>query len=561
MSLAATTCSPFLLAAVLAGTDVLHAQAPVGTPAGPTAQEDSLEALRADFEALRRHNEALERSNESLAERNEALSSSLAVQNQNWLDADRAAEIRGIVQDVLADSQGRTSLQDGGLSAGYSAGRGFFIGSQDGSFNLNISGQLQTRWVFNRNPGSSPGVSESDWGFQVRRAKVRFQGNVIDPSWTYQINGSFEGPDNAGREIGGPVAGPGGVGGALVTGTIGVGTPSDGGTFEFQEVFIAKQLENGIVLTVGQFKTPWMREELVDSSQQLAVERSVINEFFNQDRAVGVMASYQSDSWSLAGSYNNGQATAVYQDTRYTNLSDSPTDWALSARFQWKFTGDWSDFDSLTSDNTTETAVMVGVAAMGQQYGLNSVIAQVRNVNAASQTADISLDSTTVWGVTADVSAKFSGWSIFAAAVWQYYDPTLQKRDTGTVPLAAFENSASFESYNPWGFVVQAGYALTADADGNVKWELFARYEEGNAADDRFDSIFPGQSTVEGGTPSILTVGANYFFNDNVKFTVDWGINFAEEMSLFAQSPSVAGWESSDAADQWVLRAQMQLIF
>ena len=56
-------------------------------------------------------------------------------------------------------------------------------------------------------------------------------------------------------------------------------------------------------------------------------------------------------------------------------------------------------------------------------------------------------------------------------------------------------------------------------------------------------------------------MGANYFFNDNVKFTVDWGINFAEEMSLFAQSPSVAGWESSDAPDQWVLRAQLQLLF
>ncbi|MEC9156808.1 MAG: porin [Planctomycetota bacterium] len=559
MSHASTTHFALAAASVLLATSALHGQVSLEAPVGATLQEDSLEALRADFEALRRHNEALERSNQSLAERNEALSSSLAVQNQDWLDADRVAEIRGIVQDVLADTQGRTSLQDGGLSAGYSAGRGFFIGSQDGSFNLNVNGQLQTRWVFNRNPGSSPGVSESDWGFQVRRAKVRFQGNVIDPSWTYQINGSFEGPDAPGLTIGGPVQGPGG--GALVTGTIGVRSPSNGGTFEFQEVFIAKQLENGIVLTVGQFKTPWMREELVDSSQQLAVERSVINEFFNQDRAVGVMASYQSDSWSLAGSYNNGQATAVYQDTRYTNLSDSPTDWAFSARFQWKFTGDWSDFDSFTSDNTTETAVMVGVAAMGQQYGLNSVFARVRNVNNASSTADLSLDSTTVWGVTADISAKFSGWSIFAAAVWQYYDPTIQKRDTGAVPLNAFNNTRSFESYNPWGFVVQAGYALTADADGNAKWELFARYEEGNAADDRFDSIIPGQSTVEGGTPSILTVGANYFFNDNVKFTVDWGINFAEEMSLFAQSPSVAGWESSDAPDQWVLRAQMQLIF
>ena len=139
-----------------------------------------------------------------------------------------------------------------------------------------------------------------------------------------------------------------------MTGTIGVRSPSNGGTFEFQEVFIAKQLENGIVLTVGQFKTPWMREELVDSSQQLAVERSVINEFFNQDRAVGVMASYQSDSWSLAGSQQRGDRRLpghpLHQPLRQSHR--------LGVLRPVPVHGDWSDFDSF-SINTTETAVMV----------------------------------------------------------------------------------------------------------------------------------------------------------------------------------------------------------
>ena len=99
------------------------------------------------------------------------------------------------------------------------------------------------------------------------------------------------------------------------------GTPTNGGTFEFQEAFIAKELENGLTLTFGQFKTPWMREELVDSSQQLAVERSTINEFYNQDRAVGLMASYATDSWNVAASYNNGQRTALDVPTLVTPTS------------------------------------------------------------------------------------------------------------------------------------------------------------------------------------------------------------------------------------------------
>jgi phosphate-selective porin len=366
-----------------------------------------------------------------------------------------------------------------------------------------MSGQLQTRWVMNNNKGrrgDAANDSDNQWGFQVRRAKVRFQGNVIDPSWTYAINGSFEGPDNN------------------VT-----GVPSNGGTFEFQEAFIAKELENGLTMTFGQFKTPWMREELVDSSQQLAVERSTVNEFYNQDRAVGLMVDYATDSWNLAVSYNNGQRTALRPTgNRYSNFSNNQTDWSVSGRFEYKFSGDWSDFDSFTSSPGDEEAIMVGLAGMGQKYGEQSF-----------------LDGVKVYGITADVSAKFAGFSVFAAYVWQSYD------------TEAFNGNT--EDYDPWGMVVQAGYSL------NAEWELFARYEEGNA--NGANNNILGIPLAESGNPSILTFGANYFINDNVKFTVDWGINFADNMTIFADNSSDTGWTSSDEADQWVLRAQLQLLF
>jgi phosphate-selective porin len=389
------------------------------------------------------------------------------------------------------------------MMAGYKAGKGFYLSNQDGSFSLMMSGQLQTRWVMNNNKGrrgDAANDSDNQWGFQVRRAKVRFQGNVIDPSWTYAINGSFEGPDNN------------------VT-----GVPSNGGTFEFQEAFIAKELENGLTMTFGQFKTPWMREELVDSSQQLAVERSTVNEFYNQDRAVGLMVDYATDSWNLAVSYNNGQRTALRPTgNRYSNFSNNQTDWSVSGRFEYKFSGDWSDFDSFTSSPGDEEAIMVGLAGMGQKYGEQSF-----------------LDGVKVYGITADVSAKFAGFSVFAAYVWQSYD------------TEGFNGNT--EDYDPWGMVVQAGYSL------NAEWELFARYEEGNA--NGANNNILGIPLAESGNPSILTLGANYFINDNVKFTVDWGINFADNMTIFANNSSDTGWTSSNESDQWVLRAQLQLLF
>ena len=73
----------------------------------------SIDALRAELNELRAQNN-------SLVARVDA-------QDAEWLNEERASEIRGIVQDVLADSQSRTSLQDSGMSAGYKAGEGFFL--------------------------------------------------------------------------------------------------------------------------------------------------------------------------------------------------------------------------------------------------------------------------------------------------------------------------------------------------------------------------------------------------------------------------------------------------
>ena len=470
----------------------------------PSSETDSLAALRADFEALKDRNSALEN-------RNEVLAASLEDQSGAWLNEARAGEIRGLVQDVLLDSQSRTSLQDSGMSAGYKSGKGFFLANQDGSFSLRITGQIQTRWVLNHTKQSfanrdtdTNNSPQNTWGFQIRRAKVKFKGNVIDPTWKYQINGAF-GSD---------------------------------GVFDFEEVMLSKVFENGITMTLGQFKTPWLREELVSSSRQLAVERSVVNEFFNQDRAVGLLVAWKNDDWSLAGSYNNGQRTLLSADERYTNFTDNPTKWAFSARAEYKLSGDWSDFKGFNGGIDQEQAVMIGVAFMGQQY--NGQVQDGSIPGAPNSTVEY--DNSTVWGVTADISAKFQNISLFAAGVFQSYDTKGAEAGQG------FDLS----EYMPWGVVVQGGYSINDD------WELFSRYEYGNVPIEDL-AVAGAPLDTSGGVASILTVGANWFINSKVKFTADWGMNFAQDLNLF-DDPS-DGWRDSGTNDEWVLRAQLQLLF
>ena len=84
----------------------------------------------------------------------------------------RSAEIRGIVQDVLADADTRTSLQSSGAMAGYN--NGFFLASPDGNFSLKVGGQVQIRWTMN-----SAKEQNTDWGFENRRTKLDFSGQRL----------------------------------------------------------------------------------------------------------------------------------------------------------------------------------------------------------------------------------------------------------------------------------------------------------------------------------------------------------------------------------------------
>ena len=88
---------------------------------GPSSETDSLAALRADFEALKDRNSALEKSQRGSRRQPGGSVRGLA-------ERGTGREIRGLVQDVLLDSQSRTSLQDSGMSAGYRSGQGLLSG-------------------------------------------------------------------------------------------------------------------------------------------------------------------------------------------------------------------------------------------------------------------------------------------------------------------------------------------------------------------------------------------------------------------------------------------------
>lgn len=413
----------------------------------------------------------------------------LKAQNgDNWLSEQRAEQIKGVVQDVLADADARASLLQNGAVAGYD--KNFFLGSADGNFLLKVAGQMQFRFVYNT--VDSPVTDNNRLGFENRRTKLRFFGHVVDPSWQYLILMGFD---------------------------------RDGGVAVLDEAHITKDFSNGWKIRTGQFKPPFMREELVSSSKQLAVERSLVNEEFNQDRVQGLELSYKGERFAVAGAFSDGFYPSA-NGTDNTGWGTEDTEWAFTGRAEFLASGDWKMFEDFNGWKGGGTGVLLGAAAHYQndEYGTMGTNPWTGffpgTVGAVTEIEALHL--------TADVSVKFDGVGLFAAVVYRQLDP----------------NVAGGADFASLGFVLQGGGFVTDDV------ELFARYEWGDADLPLTDDL------------SVVTVGVNkYWAKHNLKWQNDLGFGLATVAGVW--STSSAGWRSDTGANdgQVVFRSQLQLLF
>jgi len=269
-----------------------------------------------------------------------------AQNGDKWLTEERAAEIKSLVKDVLADSETRSSLQGTGATASYN--NGFFISSADGNYKLNVSVLAQARFTWNyqqgKNIGTVPvgsvtgaatasgtGDGVSTWAFENRRTSFGFSGNVVDPSFTYAVRLAY----NSAIDPYTPTA----------------------NTMVLQEAWINKDLGNGVGVKIGQFKSPFMAESLRADGAQLTSERSVVDYYFSGGFTQGIMLSYSQDMFRAMGSYNNGPRS---QNTNWAAGSNNSI--SLAGRFEFKAMGSWSQFDTESSAKSDESGLLVGAA-------------------------------------------------------------------------------------------------------------------------------------------------------------------------------------------------------
>ncbi|HVZ95058.1 MAG TPA: porin [Phycisphaerales bacterium] len=431
-------------------------------------------------------------------------------------------EVRALVSEVMADAETRSSLLASGSTAGYDTGKGkFFLASDDGAWRLNISGYMQVRYYLNFRDDNG-GDEDFESGFENRRTRLILDGKIATNVF-YKIQSDFS---------------------------------RSTGVFGLLDAYGGYKWDNGLSIQFGQFKLPFLREELVSASLQLAADRSLTNVIFSQTRSQGVMLTYEQQDWRAMLAFSDGLNSQNSQVGTNSNAGAASggigffrdgftrgggeSDWCITGRFEWKPAGNWDQFKDFTSMPGNEFALLLGVAGTVEQSDQNLVAVGPDGLLA---TPDDLQGDTTLGGWTADLSLEGDGWNFYAAAIGHHVSNNLSV----TATSAPADNS-----FDDYGVVVQGGIFIP-----NTNWELFGRYDVSIADSDRTG---PG-STLDDDF-STVTFGANYYLSGHAaKFTMDLQWFLDDGMVLSGPQTSIGYFQDLTDENEITLRFQFQFMF
>jgi hypothetical protein len=399
----------------------------------PTQQElmDQIRALKAQVEKL----EAAQ------------------VAQQSKLESQDASRT---VEQVLSDADRRSQLlQATGFTAGYNKGK-FVIQSEDGNFLLNPQLQFQMRYVYNYRDEDAgdpvDGDATNESGFEVRRLKLNFEGNVFSPSTTYKLQWA---------------------------------TSRSNGNLILDEGFVKhKFASSDFAVKVGQYKDVTFHEELLSSKRQLAVDRSLANEFL----AGGVTDFIQ----GIALIWDDGAAEGMplraevgYTDgpnsdnTNFVDGGGSGTfgvanpDYGAYGRVEYLAFGDWKQYEDFTAMNNTQDVLVLGAGAFYTEAGDGRALFH-----------------------TLDAQWEVGALGLYAAYYGVYSDPG----DDGDT------------AYDVGG-VAQAGYMFAPKWEGFGRYSLVVRDSGGADSDDNYSEFTAGVNYFISGHAAKITVDATYLPN------------------------------------------------
>jgi hypothetical protein len=333
-------------------------------------------------------------------------------------------------------------------------------------------------------------------------------------------------------------------------------TGSTSGGLQLLDAWVRVNLTDDWSFRMGQFRAPYGREFLVLEQYQMAVDRSLVSLHYGMGYTQGVELEWITNEarWRFAiddGGTDNivGPARVVGSQPLNSPWYAQNAQWGITTRFDWKGEGGWKQFDQFTSPEGTEPGWLWGIAFNAQQTDPTKVISLTQGPGATS-----AYSKNTWLGVTTDLTMQFGGASLFASAYFNH----VESNGAYFLTTVNQQNYAEAGDVNALGFVLQASYYLAP------KWEVYGRYEymhttASNSGDPAIQNLPISNYLFQQHHMDLLTIGANWYIDgQDVKFTADMGWSLTPVYPSYAVPAT--GWRVSQA-DEFVLRAQMQLLF
>lgn len=244
---------------------------------------------------------------------------------------------------------------------------------RQGDSSLTLTGYSQFRYELNwRDAGEisdTPGMDgtrDVTQGFTLRRTRLTAQGE--SGAISFKLTASFS---------------------------------RNGGDADASDAYVETALADDLSLQVGQFKVPFLKEELTSAKRLLAADRSNTNSVYTLSRSQGVALRRERDRSRVSVMLHDGA------DGANVDWYESVADFALAARGEWLLVGDsFRPFREATSPRGTSASLMLGVA--GDYESIN---------HAPGFMPEESTDFDNVVSGTIDLDYKADGWGLMASGI------------------------------------------------------------------------------------------------------------------------------------------------
>lgn len=316
---------------------------------------------------------------------------------------DALAQSKAIDAAVLDASKRQFLLLDG--SSGYDGG--FKISDASGNNVLQPYAEFQFRNVTNYDDADE----DLENGFEVRRMKIGFKGNLVDKKLKYNFRFAFD---------------------------------RNGGEAELDYAYLTYDLSDQLTIKAGQFKGNVFHEETTGDTRQLAAERSLVNALLgggDLNYVQGVALQWGEEDGPLHAeiAYVDGESSAN------TPYNDTDENFGVLARVDYKLSGNWKNYSDFTAKGTEEDLAVIGAGA-GWTQGGDSDIFRV--------TADFQWENT-------------GGLGIYAAGNWNHVEADDSSDDFGLLAQVGYllPDSDNWEIFGRGGWVIFDEEPLGTDED------------------------------------------------------------------------------------------------